>query len=330
VATYYDIFGQKVQYLASDPNPVQIGQVWYNSTSNTAKFEGVSLAAWASAASMPNGLSQMAGGGATNSGVTLGGDTGGGYPGWPTATQEFDGTSWSGGGNTPYTATGIAVSGTDQPTLLMVGGSKNGPVTNETASYNGSAWSGETVYPASIANACGFGAQTASVFFGGGTGTPGGTSPFPTSTSEYDGSSWTAGGAMPTGRFNARGTGILTAGLSVGSSPPTPTETNVTIEYDGSSWTSGGSLSQAGGGGAATGTITAAFYFGRGPSPDTATEQYNGTSWTASASLSNSHPGAGGFGTNGISAIIGGFYPGVGTTEEFTGVGPETKTITTS
>jgi hypothetical protein len=37
VATYYDIFGQKVQYLSSDPSDVQKGQVWYNSTSNTAK-----------------------------------------------------------------------------------------------------------------------------------------------------------------------------------------------------------------------------------------------------------------------------------------------------
>ena len=38
MATYYDIFGQKVQYLSSDPSPVAVGQVWYNSTTNTAKI----------------------------------------------------------------------------------------------------------------------------------------------------------------------------------------------------------------------------------------------------------------------------------------------------
>jgi hypothetical protein len=50
VATYYDINGQKVQNLASDPSPVQEGQVWYNTTSNTAKVQGYQSAAWSSAA----------------------------------------------------------------------------------------------------------------------------------------------------------------------------------------------------------------------------------------------------------------------------------------
>jgi hypothetical protein len=37
MATYYGTYGQKVQYLASDPSDPQIGQVWYNSTSATLK-----------------------------------------------------------------------------------------------------------------------------------------------------------------------------------------------------------------------------------------------------------------------------------------------------
>jgi hypothetical protein len=32
MAAYINIFGQKIQYISSDPEPVQEGQVWYNST----------------------------------------------------------------------------------------------------------------------------------------------------------------------------------------------------------------------------------------------------------------------------------------------------------
>jgi hypothetical protein len=40
MATYYGTYGQKVQYLASDPSDPQTGQVWYNSTSATLKVRG--------------------------------------------------------------------------------------------------------------------------------------------------------------------------------------------------------------------------------------------------------------------------------------------------
>jgi hypothetical protein len=49
MATYYGTYGQKVQYLASDPSDPQIGQVWYNSTSATLKVQSATTAgAWAS------------------------------------------------------------------------------------------------------------------------------------------------------------------------------------------------------------------------------------------------------------------------------------------
>ena len=44
MATYYGTYGQKVQYLASDPSDPQIGQVWYNSTSAVLKVRGVTTA----------------------------------------------------------------------------------------------------------------------------------------------------------------------------------------------------------------------------------------------------------------------------------------------
>ena len=50
MATYYGTYGQKVQYLASDPSDPQTGQVWYNSTSAVLKVQSVTTAgAWATA-----------------------------------------------------------------------------------------------------------------------------------------------------------------------------------------------------------------------------------------------------------------------------------------
>jgi hypothetical protein len=49
MATYYGTYGQKVQYLASDPSDPQIGQVWYNSTSAVLKVRQLgTVNAWAS------------------------------------------------------------------------------------------------------------------------------------------------------------------------------------------------------------------------------------------------------------------------------------------
>ena len=52
MATYYDIFGQKVQYLSSDPSNVVEGQVWYNSPSRVGKVQRFQSAAWSSGSAM--------------------------------------------------------------------------------------------------------------------------------------------------------------------------------------------------------------------------------------------------------------------------------------
>jgi predicted alternative tryptophan synthase beta-subunit len=53
MATYKEIFGTNIEVLASDPaNPVT-GQVWYNSTDNVVKGQGVTTAgAWATGGSL--------------------------------------------------------------------------------------------------------------------------------------------------------------------------------------------------------------------------------------------------------------------------------------
>jgi hypothetical protein len=48
MAEYINIKGQSIEVVASDPANPTVGQIWYNSTSNTLKGGGVTTAgAWA-------------------------------------------------------------------------------------------------------------------------------------------------------------------------------------------------------------------------------------------------------------------------------------------
>ena len=95
MTTYYGLYGQKVQYLASDPTDVQIGQVWYNSTSAVLKVRSATTSGtWASGGNMPAGKSGMASGGTQTAAFVAGGE-----PGNLSSTFNYDGTSWSPSGN---------------------------------------------------------------------------------------------------------------------------------------------------------------------------------------------------------------------------------------
>jgi hypothetical protein len=53
MAEYINIKGQNIEVVASDPANPTIGQIWYNSTSNTLKGGGVTAAgAWATGNNM--------------------------------------------------------------------------------------------------------------------------------------------------------------------------------------------------------------------------------------------------------------------------------------
>ena len=53
MSDYYGTYGQKVQYLSSDPPAPQTGQVWYNSTSATLKVRAVTTTgAWATSGNL--------------------------------------------------------------------------------------------------------------------------------------------------------------------------------------------------------------------------------------------------------------------------------------
>jgi hypothetical protein len=192
VATYYDIFGQKVQYLASDPANLTEGQVWYNSTSNTAKVQGFQAAAWST-------------GGSLNTARTAGQASGGTYlaaftaQGGPSinATENYDGSTWTASGNT--NTPGYRAGNGTQTAGLAVGGSNGVLFYNNTEEYNGSTW---TSVPATIAAPsqllATLGTQTATLRGGGtnpGTG-------IQNTAQTYDGTNWTTITSLPSPRHS--------------------------------------------------------------------------------------------------------------------------------
>ena len=239
----------------------------YNFSTNV-----ITASAWATGGTMPvakrvGGCSK---GGSINSSLTFGGDTlpmGAGQPQVNT-TEEYDGSSWTGGGVLGNNLSGGAGAGTSTAMIGATGYSFPTPWGTAGASYianafeyDGSSWTNVTAYPDTGVGLISFGTQTASAFGGGAQG----GSPGPEANEksklykEYDGTNWTTGGA--TNVFHSRtqaSAGTLTAGIVYG------------------------------GGDAPGGNPS-----GRGDK----VEEYNGTAWTSALTAPQENALGGGFGT---------------------------------
>jgi hypothetical protein len=92
MAEYINIRGQSIEVVASDPANPTLGQIWYNSTSNTLKGGGVTTAgAWASGNNMNTARYHLAGAGTQTAALAFGGND----PASTGATEEYDGTTWA-------------------------------------------------------------------------------------------------------------------------------------------------------------------------------------------------------------------------------------------
>jgi hypothetical protein len=93
MADYINIRGQSIEVVASDPANPTLGQIWYNSTSNTLKGLGVTTAgSWATGNNMNTARSLLAGAGTQTAALGFGGYTGTANTG---ATEEYDGSTWT-------------------------------------------------------------------------------------------------------------------------------------------------------------------------------------------------------------------------------------------
>ena len=287
---------------------------------------------WTDAPVLNTGRSAGGGNGPQTSAIYFGGIV---TPTSTTATETFDGSSWSTSPATLGTAVdemGSANNGTSNSTALSVGGLVNNahPQQDATQEYNKSAnvitagaWGSAPIMNTarSALGAARNGTQTSCLAFSGYEGSPAGIK-----TEEFDGSSWANKNSMGTGRYNTPGTGIVTAALAAGGNAPP--QSSSTEEFDGTNWAANPTgLNTARYMGPLTGTQTAALFSGGTDTSSTmitATETYNGSAWTTSPATLNTGRAAynAGAGTQTATVIWSGYVGPPGETnasEEFNG-----------
>jgi len=159
---------------------------------------------------------------------------------------EFDGSSWTDGGDFPKSMQANAGTGT-QTAALGMGGS--GPYSPITATYDGSSWTVESNNLNTSREYTGaFGIQTAAICAGG-------NAPVTVVCEKWNGTAWTEVGDMNTGRYSAGYSGDTEdSGLVFGGG--NGSAIGNTEEWDGSSWAEGGDLSTARSGSDGFGTAT--------------------------------------------------------------------------
>ena len=168
MATYKEIKGSNVENFSSDPaNPIN-GQVWYNTTSSTLKVAEVTLtSSWATGGSLSGGARYN----------PVGAGTFGGAPGTPAkqATEEYNGTAWTNGGNLGTPRETLAGCGTQTAGLAFGGSPSAAELYDGTSWTNGGTMNTPRSYPG------GAGTQAAGLAMGGATPS------YTTATEEFTG-----------------------------------------------------------------------------------------------------------------------------------------------
>ena len=246
--------------------------------------------AWSAGGNLITGRRQLAGAGTQNAGLAFGGRQASppfpppGFTSTVKCTEEYDGTSWSAGGDMITERYWLAGTGT-QTAGLAIGGLS--PYTSAgacTEEYDGSSWSAGGALITERRELGGAGTQNAGLVIGGSTPTSG-----LSCTEEYDGSSWSVGGALITARKGLGSTGTQNAALAVSgvSGGFSNTYYACTEEYNGTSWATGGIYGASAVGLGAAGTQNAGLAFGgyNQGANKTSTYEYDGTTWSAGGNL---------------------------------------------
>jgi len=291
VSDFKTLKGLYIKSRSSDPPSPIAGEIWYNTTTQTLKVSPL-IEAFSSGGNLPQAIARAHTAGTQTAALMHHGTTGGGDQPNDNKTFEYDGSSWTAGGNVVNRMRVLAGSGTQTDAMGFGGGyNPNHPEfhpTNSpevgTDSYNGTSWTAEANYPKRFTGASGCGAgQTATLAFGGGSA----PSYVSNETYEYNGTAWSEEGDMNTSSYAIGGAGTSTAALKTGRYDPVGPATNQAEEYDGSSWTNvnASTLSRSNNFGTG-GPQTAAYSVGgRVPGLSAVMESYDGTNWTTRASM---------------------------------------------
>jgi hypothetical protein len=321
---------------------INLGQVYYNSTSNAFKVtqQSVPIGSWSSGGSLNTARatfmvqSNSGGPSGQTDAIAVSGAS-------PTAVnvgnvELYDGSAWT--ETTDVNTARRAGGGTGgQPAAVIAGGYIGPPGalnTGATELWNGSTWTETTDL------------NTARRQFTGSFGTTDSSSDLlvcgafpPTGATEiWNGSAWTEVNDLNTGRADGASMGTSTlAGLVAGgqSSPsPIPGQTAFAESWNGTSWTEVAEFNTNRMNFAGAGAQTNGFIFGGNLDPGAfaGTELWNGTSWTELNDLALARYGNGGGGSTNAAISFGGADSGdttVAATEEWN-AGAINSTLTAS
>tara|TARA_X000001388_G_scaffold17024_2_gene10532 strand:+ start:1801 stop:3939 length:2139 start_codon:yes stop_codon:yes gene_type:complete len=194
---------------------------------------------------------------------------------------------WSAGGPLITGGYTIAVFGS-QTAAISVGATSPSAFTDTVQEYNGTGFSSQTSYPATISNSGRAGTATAGLIAGGWNGSR------TDASNLWNGTAWSTTDTLPTAADNIGSCGTGTTSSVIMAMGRIPTSgnagNNTTAVYNGSTFSSGPNigtgrmLAQSSGGTGTAGIIYGGFI---DPSPNamTNTEEYDGSAWTAGGSL---------------------------------------------
>jgi len=330
MATYKEIKGTGIQFLDTDPANPLLGQIWYNTTTDSLKGTIVGVGTWSSGGNMNEGRLQGAGSGTQTASIFAGGTP-------PTTgdVETYNGSSWT---EVTELNTGRAELGssTVAPSTAMIvfsGHTGTYPTQNNVTSneyYNGSSWTELADMNVGRRGLGGAGtAYTAALAFGGYRQ----SSPYIATTTEtWNGSSWTEVGDLNTAKYYVNGTGSNTAAIAVGGEGGSPVSLlNDTETWNGSAWTEVGNTPAASSYWKVAGaTYTDCLAIG-GASSGKKNIYWNGSSWTELADYTVGRHGGVATGTSAAALLAGGNpAPVNNSTEEFINSDTATKTFTSS
>lgn len=251
----------------------------------------------------------------------------GGYRNSPagtlTNTNEYDGTSWSGGGAIP-SPTGGGINGAGSVAAGVMGG--GWPSLTTCNEYASSTWTNVNAMNTGRMYAAGCGLQSTAMAIGD-LAAPSG--PANTYTESYDATSWTTETGFPTASGRMGAAGNSSAALAYGGmATPPNTSTTASFTWDGSGWTTAASLGLGVYAGGHFGTSTAAVLSSgqvSGAVYQSSTQIYNNDYyfrlpgvWASTSSFNTGRQAFNGMGTA-TAALVGGGEPVTTQSESFDG-----------
>ena len=272
------------------------------------------LGAWSVGGNMINGRQSTSGAGTTaDSAITAGGYV---APGYTTATEVYNGTSWASGGALSI-ARWTRLNGTQNAAMAAAGGSPTRYSCSE--QYDGTSWSNGGAMNTARSDGGFTGDSGAGIYIGGQT---------PTLTNQTEifnqGLGWSVGPNAPTVNFAGIAIGTNTATtFAVGNTSPSPPAYGASrdvLNFDGAAFSSITSLTNLHSAGAGYGQSSYAMGIVAGGSLSAAesnTEEWDGNAWNILPNLpiANNEMGGSGNVTTGNS-VFGG-PGGVSTTYEY-------------